>query len=124
MRLRGKNAGDLLLEIYGPQIGKSYARHGADEGVSHVTPSITVKVYGSGTVKLESNTTKAFSDPSMSGHVGMEPVPDEDGWTSLQDEISSSKSASITLTPAAFFVLRVTVVTAGTGNVVVSPEWN
>ena len=131
----GKDAGDVLVEFWGPHIGRNYF----EQPTTAVPPQLRFQIFGadaSTTVILEENTTLEFRGTNNSNAVGSKPLRGgtlfltSDGWGAVGAAIDVAdglvtRTLTARISP---YGLRVRVVVAGgdpvDGSVEVATEWN
>ncbi len=136
-RLLGKKVDDILVEFWGPHIGRNFF----EQPTTAVPPQLRIQVFGADagtTVILEENTTLEFRATNNSGAVGSNPMRGgkllptraAGDWSAIGAAVSIASVLQTRLLTARTnpYGLRVRVTAVGgdpvDGSVEVATEWN
>ena len=121
-KLIGRKVGEQIVEFLGPINERNY---NTNEGVA-VPPSITVQVFGAGSVQLQQTQT-----PIIKGNAGLnaftfDRIADPTTWANLGAPVTDA-GGPVTVVPTVdnvFCAIRAIVVTVGNGKSLIQAEWH
>lgn len=128
MQLAHKDVGTVLKEIVGPITNRNFFSGG--------TPQVSIQVFGSGAVTLQSNSSfiikgeNGGSINSSSGPVSLHKIPDPSNWVNVITAVTIDATdglVNVTVPSAAIFNylrLIVAVATTNQGKAVLITQWN
>ena len=115
MKFLGKRAGDVLVEVLGPIPGRNYNMNGA---ATPPAPSVTVQVFGAGTVQVQQTQTSVFAGSLGSPNTHYyDSIPDDNTWADSGTPVAAASGPTdVSLTPGDYSAYRIVVVDPGDGS--------